>query len=229
MGWQRLRILGGVLALLCCTACAGLSHRATRTAVIDPQTQMPLLEQRIYFLIEAERHQLDPKSKSMALDPELIDLARRRSSDMAVRDNFVDASGDTHISATRLMAEDEKFQGLLGENVAAQHYRAQLGIDVDAFAQRFVSTWAASPSHKENLSFVDYDRTGVGAAVNGDTVYVTQLFASDLPAPQHTHKTGPARVDSFPTPSAARATATQPAPAASTSLRGSQAKAPAVQ
>ena len=30
------------------------------------------------------------------------------------------------------------------------------------------------------IAFADYDRTGVGAAVNGDTVYVAQLFASNL-------------------------------------------------
>jgi hypothetical protein len=37
-----------------------------------------------------------------------------------------------------------------------------------------------SQPHRENLAFADYDRTGVGAAVNGDTVYVTQLFASNV-------------------------------------------------
>ena len=29
------------------------------------------------------------------------------------------------------------------------------------------------------------DRSGVGAAVSGDTVYVTQLFATDLGLPKH--------------------------------------------
>ena len=37
-----------------------------------------------------------------------------------------------------------------------------------------------SQPHRDNLAFADYDRTGIGAAVNGDTVSVTQLFASDL-------------------------------------------------
>ena len=48
------------------------------------------------------------------------------------------------------------------------------------FAQRFLDEWMKSQPHRENLAFADYDRTGVGAAVNGDTVYVAQLFASDL-------------------------------------------------
>ena len=30
-------------------------------------------------------------------------------------------------------------------------------------ARRFVDTWLNSPPHKENLSYIAYDRTGVGA------------------------------------------------------------------
>ena len=69
------------------------------------------------------------------------------------------------------------FQGLLGENIAAQYYTKAGGVDVDAFAKRFVETWLKSKSHRDNLAFPEYDRTGVGAAVDGNTVYVTQLFS----------------------------------------------------
>ena len=48
------------------------------------------------------------------------------------------------------------------------------------FARRFLDEWIKSQPHRENLAFAAYDRTGVGAAVNGDTVYVAELFASDL-------------------------------------------------
>ena len=82
--------------------------------------------------------------------------------------------------ASLLMAEDAKWQGLLGENLAAQHYVKQSGVDVEHFAQRFLDEWMKSQPHRDNLAFADYDRTGVGAAVNGDTVYVAQLFACDL-------------------------------------------------
>ena len=85
--------------------------------------------------------------------------------------------------AILLMAEDAKWQGLLGENLAAQHYVKQSGVDVDEFAQRFLDEWMKSQPHRENLAFADYDRTGVGAAVNGDTVYVAQLFATDMGLP----------------------------------------------
>ena len=73
-----------------------------------------------------------------------------------------------------------KFQGLLGENLAAQHYVKQSGVDVEEFAQRFLDEWIKSQPHRDNLAFADYNRTGVGAAVNGDTVYVAQLFAFNL-------------------------------------------------
>ncbi len=73
------------------------------------------------------------------------------------------------------MAEDAKWQGLLGENLAAQHYVKESGVDVDVFAQRFLDEWIKSDPHRENLAYPAYDRTGVGAAVNGDTVYVAEL------------------------------------------------------
>ena len=53
---------------------------------------------------------------------------------------------------------------------------------------RFLDEWLKSPPHRDNLAFADYDRTGVGAAVNGDTVYVTALFATDLGLGPHIDK-----------------------------------------
>ncbi len=170
---RKLAISG--LALLACAACA-------TTPPPDPGAQLPALESRIYELINLQRHVLDPHAKVLTLDSELVEVARKRSIGMAVRNAFADASGDPHVSATRLMAEDAKFQGLLGENVAAQRYAKAASLDVDGYAQRFVATWLASPSHKENLAFADYSLTGVGAALNGDTIYVTQLFAAELDA-----------------------------------------------
>ena len=145
----------------------------------DPATQMPALESRVLALVEGERATIDPKARPLALDSELVGIARKRSAEMARNKSF-SGNGDPHVSATMLMDQDAKFQGLLGENVAAQHFLPQQGIDVEAFAKRFVDGWIASKPHQNNLAFADYDRTGVGAAVNGDTIYVTQLFTTDL-------------------------------------------------
>ena len=152
----------------------------TQPAPPDPQTQMAALEIRIAALIEEQRLKLDPKATPLALDPELARIARERASDMAAKNYLAHAAPNGDTSATLLMAEDAKFQGLLGENLAAQHYVRQSGVDVEEFAQRFLDEWMKSQPHRENLAFADYDRTGVGAAVNGDTVYVAQLFASNL-------------------------------------------------
>ena len=62
---------------------------------------------------------------------------------------------------------------------------------MDTFAQRHRRYWLNSPQHRDNLAFADYNLTGVGAAVNGDTVYVTELFATDLGLGPHEDKKAP--------------------------------------
>jgi uncharacterized protein YkwD len=180
----------------------------------DPQTQMRPLEDRVYTLVEAERIKLDPASKILLLDPVLMDVARKRAEDMATRGYFADAAPDGTTSASLVMDEDARFQGLLGVNIAAQHYTKQSGVDVKAFAQRFLDTWLNSPSHKDNLAFTDYNRTGIGCAANGDTVFVTQLFATDLGLPPPKDGAPPGEVTSEPDPHTAKsAMQRKPAPA----------------
>jgi uncharacterized protein YkwD len=167
------------LLLLACAGCASI-EQAIQPAPPDPKTLMPALELRIAILIADERSRIVPLAKPLMIDPDLSTIARERAADMASKNYFAHTAPNGDTSASLLMAKDAHFQGLLGENMAAQHYTPATGIDIEAFARRFVATWLASASHKENLSFPDYNRTGVGAAVNGDTVYVTQLFATDL-------------------------------------------------
>jgi uncharacterized protein YkwD len=148
--------------------------------LIDPKTQMAALEQRIFEIVEDERHKLNPEARPLALDSELVGIARERSADMAQNNYVAHTSPEGVTSASLIMDQDQQFQGLLGENLAAQSFSPQRGVDVDVFAHRFVDTWLNSPQHKENMSYIAYDRTGVGAAVGEDTVYVTLLFATDL-------------------------------------------------
>ncbi|HEY1961507.1 MAG TPA: CAP domain-containing protein, partial [Rhizomicrobium sp.] len=84
---------------------------------------------------------------------------------------------------TIIMDKDASFQGLLGESIAAQPFFPKYGVDVEVFAHRVVDVWLASPKHRDNLADPAFDRTGVGAAASGDTVYVTELFATDLGLP----------------------------------------------
>jgi uncharacterized protein YkwD len=193
----------------------------------DPKTQMPALENRIAALVQDERLKLDPAAKLLVLDPELSLIARRRAEDMAAKNYLAHAAPNGDTSASLLMAQDEKFQGLLGENLAAQHYTKLSGVAVDAFAQRFLDTWVKSVPHRDNLAFADYNRTGVGAAVNGDTVYVAQLFATDLGLGPHQDTDPPGAITSFDNPQTAKETKPPPMPAVPPArLRGSEDHAP---
>ncbi len=143
---------------------------------------MTALATRIYQLVEAEREKLDPKATPLARNAELDAVARAHSDDMAKRHYLAHRSPEGQTSASIIMARDAKFEGLLGENIAAEYFTKAGGVDVETFARRFVDLWLKSKSHRDNLAFPAYSRTGIGAAVGDDTVYVTQLFAADLAA-----------------------------------------------
>ena len=164
---------------------------------------MGALETRIAILVEEQRQKLDPKARPLAIDPELSKIARARASDMAAKNYLAHAAPNGDTSASLLMQQDAQWQGLLGENLAAQHYTKQSGVAVEDFAQRFLDEWLKSPPHRDNMIFANYDHAGVGAAVNGDTVYVAVLFSTDLglkPRPTE----GPANtVTSWESPAAA--------------------------
>lgn len=173
----------------------------------DPKTQMAELETRLGVLVDEARRKVDPKARPLQLDAELVTIARARAADMAQKNYLAHEAPNGDTSATLLMAADEQYQGLLGENLAAQHYRPESGVDPKAFAERFLATWMDSPPHRDNLVFADYDRTGVGAAVNGDTVYVALLFSTTTKAG------GSGKVATFSNPNAAVAPAPLRGPA----------------
>jgi uncharacterized protein YkwD len=178
---------------------------------------MAALESRIFDLVQDERHALDPKAKPLAHDSELSQVARAHSADMAKKNYFAHRGPDGETSAGLIMDTDAQFQGLLGENLAAQYFVAGSGVDVEIFAHRFVDAWLASPSHRENLAFAAYDRSGVGAAVDGNTIYVTQLFATDLGLSGHPADPKTRKITELPDTKSANpapSDATPPEPAA---------------
>lgn len=216
----------GLVALLPLAGCAGITAPAPQPAAVaaapappppDPQTQMAALETRIMALTGEQRLKIDPKAKTLTPDPELAHIARMRASDMAAKNYLAHAAPNGDTSASLLMAEDAKFQGLLGENLAAQHYVKESGVDVESFAQRFLDEWIKSQPHRDNLAFADYDKTGVGAAVNGDTVYVAQLFAFSLPA--QADRDPKSEATQFPSAEAARSAGQADATASQEPLR----------
>ncbi len=204
-----IRAVSFLLAVLALAACA-TTPPAPPAPPPDPKTQMGALEIRIAILVEEQRHRLDPKARILAIDPELSRIARARASDMAEGNYLAHAAPNGDTSASLLMKQDEKWQGLLGENLAAQHYTKQSGVAVDEFAQRFLEEWLKSPPHRDNMIFANYDHAGVGAAVNGDTVYVALLFSTDMGLKPR-EATSPANaVTSWESPAAASAPLAKP-------------------
>ncbi|MEI9991295.1 MAG: CAP domain-containing protein [Rhizomicrobium sp.] len=216
-----MRALVSAFAFLLLAGCSTIEAVVAPPPPPDPKTLMPALEERIAVLVADERSRIDPKARSLMIDPELSDIARKRAADMAAKNYFAHTAPNGDTSASLLMAEDARFQGLLGENMAAQHYTPAAAIDVNDLARRFVASWLASAPHKENLSFADYNRTGVGAAVNGDTIYVTQLFSTDLGLGPHDDAAPPAVVTPLPSAKDSKAAAPLPLPPEA-ALRGSE-------
>ncbi len=177
----------------------------------DPRTQMGELETRLGVLVEEARRRIDPAAKPLQLDAGLVTIARARAADMAAKKYLASAAPDGKTSALLLMEADAQYQGLLGENLAAQYYVPQTGVDPKAFAERFLETWLASKPHRDNMVFSDYDRLGAGAAVNDDMVYVALLFSTT------TRLGGNGTVTDFASPAEAR---DAPAPKAPVPLRG---------
>ncbi|MGH6877054.1 MAG: CAP domain-containing protein, partial [Rhizomicrobium sp.] len=102
---------------------------------------MAALEQRIFDIVQDERHRIDPAARPLALDSELLGVARRRSADMAKKNYVAHSSPEGETSASLIMGEDGDFQGLLGENLAAQPFNRKFGVDVNTYAHRVVGTW----------------------------------------------------------------------------------------
>jgi uncharacterized protein YkwD len=173
-----IRVVLFLIAALALAACA--TPPPPGPVMPDPKTQMAALETRIAVLVEEERQKLDPKARILAIDPELSKIARARARDMAAKNYLAHAAPNGDTSASLLMQQDARWQGLLGENLAAQHYTKLSGVTVNDFARRFLDEWLKSPPHRDNMVFANYDHAGVGAAVNGDTVYVAVLFSTDM-------------------------------------------------
>lgn len=207
-----------LMALLALTGCQSLDERfnlnlSSAPQPPDPKTQMPALEMRIAILVEEQRRRLDPKAKPLAIDPALAQVARARAADMAAKNYLAHTAPDGATSASLLMKQDAKWQGLLGENLAAQHYTKQGGVAVDDFAKRFLDEWMKSQPHRENMAFANYDHAGVGAAANGDTVYVAILFSTDLGLPPPKDEAPAHTATPFESPAAASAAPAPDGPA----------------
>jgi uncharacterized protein YkwD len=143
------------------------------------------LEREIHSQVNEERRRrgLDP----LEFDPELREIARYHSADMAENGYVGHTSPDGETVADRYdrfgydcrvsLADGGYSTG--GENLYRTAYAGQT-LSRTELADRAVDGWLSSPGHRENLLRDDWGREGVGVVVDveGDVVrvYVTQNF-----------------------------------------------------
>lgn len=100
----------------------------------------------------------------LEVDPGLMQFARERSEDMVKREYV------SHYDPTT----GEDLSGAAGENIARFSSRWSTLSDLP---QRSVGYWIASEGHRKNILDAGAHRTGVGVAVGGGNVIITQIFA----------------------------------------------------
>ena len=160
-------------------ACAGATPPAPPTL----DDQVAALKERLFVMVEAERQRLGGGAKPLILDPELMRAAQSHSDDMAKKGSFDTANPNGNL-AVNILLSDPKFRGVVGENSAAQYFTPGMRIDPNIYARGFLDIWLKSPDHKMNLTDPSFDKTGIGIAVGGNTIYAAELFATDLGLPE---------------------------------------------
>ncbi|MCB5252655.1 MAG: CAP domain-containing protein [Candidatus Cloacimonadaceae bacterium] len=122
--------------------------------------------------IERSRHSL----KALAYDSGLARLARFHSQNMQKRGFFSHRDPQGYqVTERQKRYYPTLVVSNIGENIG--RFRNEAGTFTP---QELVSGWMASPSHKENVLHPDYTHLGVGIAIQGDTMYATQNFATPL-------------------------------------------------
>jgi uncharacterized protein YkwD len=172
--------VGVVVLAFCLAACA------SAPAPKDPpplSAQVSALKERLFVLVEAERHRASADAKPLILDPELMKAAQSHSDDMASKRSF-DTGNPNGNLAVNILLTDPKFRGYVGEISAAQYFTPANGLDPDTYARGFLDIWLKSPDHRMNLVYGGFDKTGIGISVNGDTIYAAEVFATDLGLPE---------------------------------------------
>ena len=172
--------LGTLLVAVALAACASAPAPKPSPSL---EFQMGALKERLFVLVEAERHRLNEHARPLILDPGLMRAAQTHSEDMAKKRSF-DVENPNGNLAVNTLLTDPKFRGFVGENSAAQYFTPMAGFDPETYARGFLDIWLKSPDHRTNLMYAAFDKTGIGIAVNGNAIYAAELFATDLGLPE---------------------------------------------
>ena len=167
-----------------------LAVRPLDTAQRGSAEWLATLEMKIHVLVNQQR------DTPLTWVLEISDIARSHSTDMAANSYFshtnrrgesptdrgaavgYDCRKDYGTHYTFGLAENILYspifsskQYLNGVKIKTNYYT------LDELAQLAVDGWMKSPGHRSNILEVDYDRTGIGAAMDSEEmVYITQNF-----------------------------------------------------
>ena len=129
------------------------------------------LEQRVFQLTNERRR--SARLRRLEHDADLSLAARRHSEDMLRRQFFAHVNPDNRGPGDRLRLISGLSQRV-GENLWS--WSGSAPPVPQAVAARAVAAWMASRPHRRNLLLPRYRSLGVGAAIRGTEVRLTQVF-----------------------------------------------------
>jgi uncharacterized protein YkwD len=103
---------------------------------------------------------------------------------------FAHEDENGRFAAADLVHRDFGPYGAVGENIMMER-DASRAFDAEAFARRAVAGWMGSEGHRANILSRNFDRSGIGVAINGSYVYATQVFWGPPPKPSRRARRGP--------------------------------------
>ena len=142
------------------------------------------LEQKINVLINSERQARN--MKALVLDDHLSQIARAHSQDMVKRAFFSHVNPDVKAPRDRIRSAGYSCPKTVGENIFQNNLYSRVTItgdrktyewnSLDEIATSTVQGWMSSSGHRHNILSGSYLRTGVGVAIAGEKVHITQVF-----------------------------------------------------
>ncbi len=188
-GKSRARKAGETLALFSVISITGVLLMANYGYMdLDPNApndrrffaaaDSDIIEKRVHELINQERSNYG--LKSISWDEKLASIAKAHSQDMVNRDYYSHDSpegisfSDRYSKAgynCQIQISTNKFS-LGGENI---NYLEGYYYD-EKIASAAVNSWMNSEGHKQNILTKYFKNEGIGVAISGNEVYITQNF-----------------------------------------------------
>jgi uncharacterized protein YkwD len=158
------------------------SPSSAPTSIVRAEHQA---EEIIAKLINEERARFAPDALELQANGELDRIARERSGYMAHGGPFAHEDAQGRPVAMDQIKSRVSLYGYFGENIMMEKWE-NLSFDALRFAREAVDGWMASEGHRANILSPNYDRSGIGVIINGNSAYATQVFYGpqrDAPQP----------------------------------------------